>query len=500
MSIEDKLQVNIVHVGDALAVLRTLPACCVDALICDPPSSIGFMGKTWDSDKGGRTQWVAWLASIMAEALRVLKPGGHALVWALPRTSHWTTCALEDAGFEIRDKLYHLFASGYPKSYNIAKGIEGVLTRGSANWTDWKYLSGERQKGENIAYGMTRSNAETGNRPRTYVSTGAFELDATTEEAKRWEGWGTALKPAVEEWILCRKPLTESSVARNVLEWGTGGLNIRAVRVGTEPRVNQGMSSLGVMHDDDWRPRAIASVVNGRWPAHLLISHAAHCQPGQCVSGCPALKLDEQSGFSQSHEEKAQAKAPSTRNVYGKDKKRSLVGHNDQGGVSRYFTQFYYAPKASREERNRGCEGLPEQQIARMGHGNDEPDGRTQSFISQPQANIHPTVKNQQLMRWLCRLITPPHGIVLDCFAGSGSTGVAAIAEGFQFIGIELDPEYAAVAHARIAHALKEAEREAGREKQLSMFDCELPKSASVLLALPGLWDDEETEESSSLM
>ena len=417
------------------------------------------MGKDWDGAKGGRIAWISWLSEVMTEALRVLNPGGHALVWALPRTSHWTACALEDAGFEIRDKLYHIFASGFPKSYDIAKGIEGILMQGSANWTDWKHLPGERQEGENVAYGMTRTNAETGNRPRTYVSTGAFELDATTEEAKKWNGWGTALKPAVEEWILCRKPLSESSIARNVLEWGCGGLNINGSRIAGE------IWQRSTPYKDDIRNGHLHAAKEqktyevgpqqgnglGRYPAHLLLSHTEECQPGACVEGCPALELDKQSGIRKSGVLTLDPCSPSTRNAYGEYGQRSLTTYGDEGGASRYFTQFYYAPKASTAERNLGCE----------------------------TPNMHPTVKNQQLMRWLCRLITPPQGIVLDCFAGSGSTGVAAIAEGFHFIGIELDPEYAAIAQARLNYAIAEYEAEAKREKQLALFDVPIVKKTT---------------------
>lgn len=481
------METNVIVCGDALQVLRTLPANSIDSLVTDPPAGISFMGKDWDGAKGGRDAWISWLSDIMREALRCLKPGGHALVWALPRTSHWTACALEDAGFELRDKLYHLFASGFPKSYNVAKGIEGILTRGSANWTDWKHLPGERQEGENVAYGMTRTNAETGNRPRTYVSTGAFELEPTTEEAQKWDGWGTALKPAVEEWILCRKPLAESSVASNVLEWSTGGINIDACRIGTAADMNPrdfddskrtAPKFSGILNsgkEGNYRART-GAVPDGRWPAHLLISHAEDCQPGVCVPGCPALELDEQSGIRKSGGPGVIRQGVNAGAAYGVESRQPgtpLTVYGDEGGASRFFTQFYYAPKASKTERNLGCEHLPakqtfdkntSQQIAHINHET----GETTYNDYQPSANQnhHPTVKNQQLMRWLCKLITPPGGIVLDCFAGSGSTGVAALAEDFQFIGIELSPDYAAIATARLNHAIAEA----AKPKQMDIW------------------------------
>jgi site-specific DNA-methyltransferase (adenine-specific) len=447
---------NVIHTGDALHILPTLPENSVDAIICDPPAGISFMGKSFDSDRGGRTQWVAWLAEIMQEALRMLKPGGHALVWALPRTSHWTACALEDAGFEIRDKFYHLFASGFPKSLDVSKAIDRIAG------AEREYVGPKTYPGGTIGHD-SNNHHEGWQRPWRDDPEAVKRLTGitipATPEAKKWEGWGTALKPAVEEWILARKPLSEPSVAANMLKWGVGGINVDATRVphttvaggnlaqNTHLRVTVHASQTSAFNGrgNIYRPNQ-----QGRWPSHLLISHAENCQPGACVPGCPALELDEQSD----------------------------TQYGDEGGASRYFTQFSYAPKASKTERNLGCEGLPEQRVARMGHGNDEQDERTQSFISQPQANIHPTVKNQQLMRWLCRLITPPGGIVLDCFAGSGSTGVAAIAEDFQFIGIELDHEYASIARTRLDYALAEAEKEAQQEKQLPLFNHEQPLSA----------------------
>ena len=436
------------------------------------------MGKDWDGAKGGRAAWVAWLSEIMTEAVRVLKPGGHALVWALSRTSHWTTCALEDAGFEIRDKLYHIFASGFPKSLNISKAMDRIAGAEREIISTHKTKDIRRNVAEDIENGWTTRQGKLGTgAPTQYIDYAVTK--PATPEAEQWNGYGTALKPAVEEWILCRKPLSEPSVAANILNWGTGGLNIAGCRVGNEPRVNPGMSSLGVMHDDNWQPKEILTPTLGRYPSHLLLSHAEECHPGACVEGCPALELDKQSGIRKSGLLTKPVSSATTKNAYGDYSQRSMVGYGDEGGVSRYFTQFYYAPKASTTERNLGCEGLPKSQrnATRLDGVGGVPyrigeDGKiTAKAVRPPESNTHPTVKNQQLMRWLCRLITPPGGTVLDCFAGSGSTGVAAIAEGFHFIGVELDPEYAAIAEARLNHAVAEAEKEAKREKQLHMFE-----------------------------
>lgn len=455
---------NQIITGNALSVLKTLPDNSVDSIVQDPPCGIAFMGKEWDKDKGGRMAWVTWLSEIMTEAARVLKPGGHALVWALPRTSHWTACALEDAGFEIRDKLYHIFASGFPKSLDISKAIDRLAGAEREVISTHKTKDIRRNVAEDIENGWTTRQGKLGTgAPTQYME---YAVTApTTQEAKKWAGYGTALKPAVEEWILCRKPLSETSVASNVLTWETGGLNIASCRVGSEQRINPGMSSLGVMHDDNWQPKEVATLAIGRYPSHFLLSHAEDCEPGACVPSCPALELDEQSGIRKSGTLAADPGSSSTKNAYGDFGQRSLTTYGDEGGASRYFAQFYpylYAPKASTAERNLGCE----------------------------TPNMHPTVKNQQLMRWLCKLITPPCGVVLDCFAGSGSTGVAAIAEGFKFIGIELDPVSAKTAQERLNYAIAEAEAEAKRAKQIVLFEVPVVKKAVMPKpAIRELWE-----------
>ena len=199
-----------------------LPENSVDSIVCDPPAGIGFMGKSWDGDKGGRKQWIAWLVETMAASYAALKPGGHALVWAIPRTSHWTMTALEEMGFEIRDVVTHLFGTGFPKSANVSKLID-------------KTLGAEREViGENPNH---RSDSGV-NYEGTYAggNTGAAEVTAPgSSEAAQWEGFGTALKPAAEFWILCRKPLSEKTIAKNVMRWGTGALNIDVCRVDESP-------------------------------------------------------------------------------------------------------------------------------------------------------------------------------------------------------------------------------------------------------------------------
>jgi len=206
-----------IHSGDNLEIMRDMDAESVDAVVTDPPAGIAFMGKDWDKDKGGRTEWVAWMTEVMGETLRLLKPGGHALVWALPRTSHWTAWALEEAGFEIRDCVYHVFGSGFPKSHNISKAIDKM--KGAERGSDYIPTNGN-------VYGQGKAKAAGVDRTPGAILTHA----PATPEAEQWDGWGTALKPAVECWWLVRKPFP-GTVAGNVLEWGTGGINVDGCRV-----------------------------------------------------------------------------------------------------------------------------------------------------------------------------------------------------------------------------------------------------------------------------
>jgi site-specific DNA-methyltransferase (adenine-specific) len=339
--------------ADCLDMLKTLPDDCLDSLVTDPPSGIAFMGKDWDRHKGGRDSWIAWLAEIMAECYRVLKPGAHGLVWALPRTAHWTTTACENAGFEIRDVVLHLQGQGFPKS----------LTHKSAEIPEWA---------------------------------------------------GTALKPASEHWILVRKPL-DGTVSETFAKHGTGVLNIDGCRIE------------GVLEGE-----------HGRYPANVTLDEEA------------ARVLDLQSGQSKSTKGKPRgSKAP------GKGWGMTATGseYNDSGGASR----FYYVAKGSRKEKDAGLDHLP---VKTGGEATDREDGS--DGLKSPRAgagrtggvrNHHPTIKSIALMTWLIRLVTPPGGTVLDPFAGSGTTGVAALKEGMSFIGCEREEEYVTIAKGRIEHA-----------------------------------------------
>lgn len=368
------------------------------------------MGKAWDEDKGGRKQWVAWMTEVMAECLRVLKPGAHGLVWAIPRTSHWTATALEDAGFEIRDVVTHLFGSGFPKSMDISKAID-------------KQAGAEREVigpsarhggGTNLVYGEGMGDGE-----KTFITA------PSTDGAKQWQGWGTALKPASEHWILVRKPTSEKTVAANVLKHGVGGINVDASRIGYgaagpdrpfDQVVNTSASHWGNSSAEGLQKYA----TNGRFPANLVLSHNPNCEES-CTPGCTVAALDEQSGVLKSGAHKdthSRTSLGGNKNTHGEMK--GVTGplvETSSGGASRFF----YCAKASKKDK-----------------GTD---------------NTHPTVKSSSLMTYLIKLITPPEGIVLDPFAGSGSTGVAAVKAGFAFIGIEKETEYYEIANKRIEAA-----------------------------------------------
>lgn len=398
--------------SDCLEQLKKIEANSVDSLITDPPAGISFMGKDWDSDKGGRQGWIAWMTDVMRECHRVMKPGAHGLVWAIPRTSHWTATALEDAGFEVRDVITHLFGQGFPKSLDISKAID-------------KAAGAERERGPIKRGGERLARLEAGNRDGAgtwgdEVNRDPYTSIPSTDSAKEWSGWGTALKPASEHWILVRKPCKEKTVAANVLKWGAGGINVDGCRVeAIERPVRPAISRDNNTAFGAGLGAGTQSEPLGRFPANLVLSHTPHCADDQCDIECAIKALDEQSGTL-----KSGSRLEGTRKGLGYHGGNGDGGpaiEASQGGASRFF----YCAKISRGERGEG--------------------------------NNHPTVKPQKLMRYLCRLITPPGGTVLDPFMGSGSTGIAAKAEGFGFIGIERETEYFEIARARIeAHASRD--------------------------------------------
>lgn len=388
--------------GDSIAVLKTMEECSADAVVTDPPYGLGdtspkivaeclrawSCGETWTPKGRGfmGKSWDAWVPppELWREVLRVLKPGGHALVFAGSRTQDLMSISLRLAGFELRDTLQWLYGSGFPKSHDVSKGID-------------------KQRDDR-------------------------------NDARKWKGWGTALKPAYEPVILIRKPL-DGTVADNVLEHGTGAINIDACRVGDDARVNPrarnkaGGNSLG-LSERGMPQDAQASECVGRWPANVI--------------------LDEEIADLLS------------------DKQR-----------------FFYCAKASKTEREAGLEGFEKKSnteltgrkegsaglVMRIKDGSVKANPYAGTSGQEPRANTHPTVKPLDLMRYLCRLITPPNGLILDPFAGSGSTLCAGVLEGFRVLGIEREQEYVEIARARLAHWTPEAKSEETKiGDQLNLF------------------------------
>lgn len=426
----------------------------VDAIVTDPPYELGFMGKRWDASG------IAYDANIWRECLRVMKPGAHLLAFGGTRTYHRMACAIEDAGFEIRDSLHWIYGSGFPKSLDVSKAID------KASGAERKRIPGPRSGG---MAALNKGNAKQGYRDREYYEDGNMMLsgDPATDEGRKWRGWGTALKPAHEPIVVARKPLV-GTVAANVLEYGTGALNIDGSRLATTDNLNGGAYAKegSERHDgtENWRFKRGGEAgafqqPPGRWPPNVLLSHSPDCDD-ECAEDCAVAEMDRQSGFSRSPRIRSVAVKRALVNQVAKGNEKARIsphGHGDSGGASRFFPCFHYGTKAGRKEREAGCEHLPARSGAQAVEREEGSDGlhspragagRTASEVR----NHHPTVKPVEVMRWLVRLVTPPNGVVLDPFAGSGTTGVACVREGFEFIGCELSDEYASIARARIEH------------------------------------------------
>jgi len=405
--------------GDSRQVLPLMKDNSIDSIVCDPPYELGFMGKSWDSTG------IANDPKLWKEVLRVLKPGGHLLAFSGSRTYHRMAVAIEDAGFEIRDQIMWVYGSGFPKSHNISKGID-------------KAAGAEREvvgRNPNSRENATKDNTlyESGTVGKTdYITT------AATAAAKQWQGWGTALKPAHEPIVLARKPV-EGTVANNVLTYGVGGINIDGTRVGSEggtfkaskpEGISNGIYGEGINGKVD-----IGELNSGRFPANFI-----HDGSDEVVELFPDTK--GKIGMRQQ---------ASTRGLYEGgtsfgDTKIS-DGISDSGSAARFF----YCAKASKRDRN---EGLDEGFVAKKSDTRDAIGAGIWEQMNAAHKNHHPTVKPTDLMQYLCRLITPPNGTILDPFLGSGSTGKAAMYEGFNFVGIELTQEYLPIAKARIEFAL----------------------------------------------
>jgi DNA modification methylase len=427
------------RLGNCLDVLKELEDNSIDSIVTDPPYGLSFMGKKWDYDVPSTEIW--------AECLRVLKPGGHLLSFAGSRTYHRMAVRIEDAGFEIRDQIMWIYGSGFPKSHNIGKSVDKI--QGNERGVIGEKKRGDVQKAKKNGSGYLADPANRNN-----VKQFGYGTEIITKGNSAWEGWGTALKPAHEPIVMARKPF-KGSVAENVLEWGTGGINIDGCRVPhNEPiKVMKAQKGGNKVFGQSGRYEDTPELkVEGRFPANIIFDEEA------------GKLLDEQTG------ELSTVGSPKKID----SSKTSMFGagvpgfqmYGDSGGASRFF----YCPKASKKDRNEGLDSFEKKlqsnanfrpnhlQAAKNGDSG-KPHGRYT-----PTQNNHPTVKPTDLMLYLIRLVTPKAGITLDPFMGSGSTGKAALRGGFKFVGIEREAEYLEIAKARIEHEL-------GKAKQTTIFE-----------------------------
>jgi site-specific DNA-methyltransferase (adenine-specific) len=424
--------------GDCRDRLKELPDNSIDSIVTDPPYELGFMGKSWDASG------VAYDVTVWQECLRVLKPGGHLLSFGGSRTYHRMACAIEDAGFQIRDQIMWVYGSGFPKSLNISKAID-------------KAAGVEREIVGELGYTNQdiRGGGYESDKAKTKDRLPAFLTAPATAEAKEWDGWGTALKPAHEPIVLARKPL-DGTVANNVLKHGVGGLNIDGCRVGGQGGTKRATNPLHLgrenMTDFTKGNFGVDQLDAGRFPANFI-----HDGSDEVLQLFPDTKNVSKGIRGRGSDIYAGGKGfANTLAEVGQE-----IGYGDSGSAARFF----YCAKASKKDRNEGLDGFEEKQtlggggltaeIKEDGSYETASAGGKFGSVKAKQTNHHPTVKPTDLMRYLCRLVTPPNGTVLDPFTGSGSTGKAATLEGFNFIGIEQSPEYIEIAKARIESVTK---------------------------------------------
>lgn len=425
------------YAGDCREALAELAPASVDTICTDPPYELGFMGRAWDS------LGIAYDVDVWRQCWDALKPGGHLLAFGGTRTYHRMTVAIEDAGFEIRDSMHWIYGSGFPKSLDVSKAIDKAA--GATREVVGAYQHPD---------GKPRSWGEHNPDAQGYHEWHGSERNVTapaTDDARRWSGFGTALKPAHEPIVCARKPLS-GTVAATVLKHGTGALNIDACRTGWDPeslakdtarrqQLRSNITGGRLIGGDSGGYEGASASPAGRWPTNVVLTHQPlvddtgniigdACEHG-CVPGCPVADMDAQSGVtaSSSRPRRNTAEAHNRTASMGKSSADwTTGGHDDRGGASRFFPVFRYEAKAPASERPRGEDGT-----------------------------AHATVKPLALMRWLVRLATQPGGLVLDPFLGSGTTAEACVIEGFRCIGIERDESHLPLIKARLAKPIQPA-------------------------------------------
>jgi site-specific DNA-methyltransferase (adenine-specific) len=487
-----------IYWGNCLDVLRGMEDESVDSVVTDPPYGLGntdpsyivdavqlwaggdrdhipagkgFMGKQWDAFVPPPAVW--------DECYRVLKPGGHMLVFAGSRTIDLMGLSVRFAGFEIRDSITWIYAQGFPKSLDVAKAIDK--------------MAGVEFK-EEPASGVGFMNAE-GEGGYNVTKNKLTRVGESSEDAVKWKGWGTALKPASEPILVARKPLSEKNVALNVLKHGTGAINIDASRIGTDEVItNNSRSAVAAISKGKFGDSAAQETHQtdgqkiGRYPSNVLFQHADECvllgevedsyvinktedwtgfgeverpdykSSGQtakigiyeCVEGCPVAELDAQSGITKSSSATFKAEAYEERETSTPFTRGDFVGRGDSGGASRFF----FVAKANKKDRNEGLEALPTKAAGSLNMRTDA-HSHANGMETKPAQNFHPTVKPTSLMKYLVEMVTPAGGVVLDPFTGSGSTGKAAVQAGVGFVGIEMTEEYLPIIIGRVKHEIE---------------------------------------------
>jgi len=444
----------------------------IESIVTDPPYNLKFMGKSWD-DKGTPKEFQEWNEKWASIAYDKLKPGGWMVVFSGTKTYHRMVSGVEDAGFTIKDMIEWMYGTGFPKSYNIGQSLQKKLTTGRA-----------RRKDRDLG-GLSRNRFSGSEEGKLIADTGG-QVEITEDEAEEWQGWGTALKPAHEPLVLAQKP-REGTYVNNTRKYGCGGLNIDECRVETDEEITnhsrsaEAAKSKGKYSDSsEQETHQTKGQQQGRFPANLVLSHHPDCEyqgskeveatsvrkdntkeydpdneikmqasekvkrsgyadedgketveDWDCVPQCPIRRMNEQSGETDGckpHKLESNKEHDGWGSI--QEKKGEMVGYEDDGGAARYFNQFHfrdedffkYTAKASKKERT--CDGNVD--------------------------NDHPTVKPLSLMRWLVRLVTPPEGVVLDPFAGSGTTLIAAYEQGFDYIGIDKNEKSVKITRERL--------------------------------------------------
>ncbi len=477
--------------GDCREKLKEIEDNSIDSIVTDPPYELGFMGKKWDNTG------IAYNIEVWKECLRVLKLGGHLLSFGGSRTYHRMACAIEDAGFEIRDQIMWIYGSGFPKSLNVSKAIDSKLNAEREVIGTVRRWGNAAGKGRGGQYMNEYEESIGGNEKFDAITASA------TKEAQQWEGWGTALKPAHEPIVVARKPI-EGTVANNALTYGTGGINIDGCRISTpeswarDTTKDKSPITTGDIYNGGFNNIIKSSHPSGRFPANVIlecicdevVTEGKSKEPYEYkdknykVEGfienikpsspsnyndkaqkiihtnpdCPCYIMDEQSGKLKSGFMKKDQQRHQDGGFNG-GFPQDRIGERDTYGNSGGASRFFYCAKASKSERNLGLDTFEDRVFVQSNGGQSKSDrgedgyGKAQIGINKVKItkNIHPTVKPISVMRYLVRLVTPRGGACLDPFMGSGTTGIACIMEGVNFLGIEQEIEYVKIAKARIA-------------------------------------------------